>query len=130
MFVTNKSLVSIIIVYKLLLRKGTKKMVDYKLERELTTISGQQITELHLDFEALSMADLKTAQRISGMVADGSNIDVMSTSPRLDSNLRIGIAWVAAIKGTKGLQVNDVLGIGLKDAVCLSELCLSDYLFR
>ena len=104
-------------------------MVEYKLQRELTTISGQQITELHLDFDALSMADLKTAQRISGMVADGSSIDVMSTSPRLDSNLRIGIAWVAAIKGTKGLQVNDVLTIGLKDAVCLSELCLSDYLF-
>ena len=105
-------------------------MVDYKLERELTTISGQQITELHLDFESLSMADLKTAQRISGLVADGTNIDVISTSPRLDSNLRIGIAWVAAIKGTKGVQVNDVLAIGLKDAVCLSELCLSDYLFR
>lgn len=118
-----------LLFYKLL-RKGTKKMVEYKLERELTTISGQQITELHLDFEALSMADLKTAQRISGMVADGSNIDVMSTSPRLDSNLRIGIAWVAAIKGTRGLQVNDVLTLSLKDAVCLSELCLSDYLFR
>ena len=105
-------------------------MVEYKLERELTTISGQNITELHLDFDSLSMADLKTAQRISGMVADGSNIDVMSTSPRLDSNLRIGISWVAAIRGTKGLQVNDVLAIGLKDAVCLSEIALSDYLFR
>lgn len=106
-----------------------KKMVEYKLQRELTTISGQTITELHLDFDALSMADLKTAQRISGMVADGSNIDVMTTSPRLDSNLRIGVAWAAAIKGTKGLQINDVLTIGLKDAVCLSELCLSDYFF-
>lgn len=105
-------------------------MVEYKLEKELQTISGQQITELHLDFDSLSMADLKTAQRISGMVADGTNIDVMNTSPRLDSNLRIGIAWAAAIKGTKGLQVNDVLAIGLRDAVCLSEIALSDYLFR
>ena len=117
-----------LLFYKLYYVKE-QKMVEYKLQRELTTISGQQITELHLDFDALSMADLKTAQRISGMVADGSSIDVMSTSPRLDSNLRIGIAWVAAIKGTKGLQVNDVLAIGLKDAVCLSELALSDYLF-
>ena len=104
-------------------------MIEYNLEKELSTISGQQITELHLDFESLSMADLKTAQRIAKMVADGSGVDVMSTSPRLDSNLRIGIAWAAAIKGTKGLQVNDVLAIGLKDAVCLSEVCLSDYLF-
>lgn len=105
-------------------------MIEYKLEKELATISGQQITELHLDFDSLSMADLKTAQRISGMVADGTSIDVLNVSPRLDSSLRIGIAWAAAIKGTKGIQVNDVLSIGLKDAVCLSELCLSDYLFR
>ena len=104
-------------------------MTEYKLCKELNTISGQTITELHLDFDALSMADLKTAQRISGMVADASNVDIMNTSPRLDSNLRIGIAWVAAIKGTKGIQVNDVLTLSLKDAVCLSEIALSDYFF-
>ena len=104
-------------------------MIEYRLEKEFSTISGQQLTSLQLDFDALSMADLKTAQRIAKMVADGSSVDVMSTSPRLDSNLRIGISWVAAIKGTKGLQVNDVLSISLKDAVCLSEIALSDYLF-
>lgn len=104
-------------------------MIEYKLEKELSTISGQQISALQLDFDALSMADLKTAQRIAKMVADGSSVDVMSTSPRLDSNLRIGISWAAAIKGTKGLQVNDVLALSLKDAVCLSEIALSDYLF-
>ena len=104
-------------------------MIEYKLEKELSTISGQNISALQLDFDALSMSDLKTAQRIAKMVADGSSVDVMATSPRLDSNLRIGIAWVAAIKGTKGVQVNDVLTISLKDAVCLSELALSDYLF-
>ena len=103
-------------------------MIDYKLEKPLTTISGQQITDLKLDFDALTMADLKTAQRIAKMVADGG-IDIMSTSPRLDSNLRTGVAWVAAIKGTSGLQVNDVLTISLKDAVCLSEVALTDYFF-
>ena len=111
------------------LYRRKQKMIEYKLEKELTTIAGQQLTSLQLDFDALSMADLKTAQRIAKMVADGSSVDVMSTSPRLDSNLRIGISWVAAIKGTKGLQVNDVLSISLKDAVCLSEIALSDYLF-
>ena len=111
-----------------ILRKRKTKMIDYKLEKPLTTISGQQITDLKLDFDALTMADLKTAQRIAKMVADGG-IDIMSTSPRLDSNLRTGVAWVAAIKGTSGLQVNDVLTISLKDAVCLSEVALADYFF-
>lgn len=106
-------------------------MITFKLEKEITTISGQQITELQLDFESLSMADLKTAQKISRMISEPSaSVEAMSASPRLDPNVRIGIAWVAAIKGTKGLQVNDVLSLSMKDAICLSECALSDYLFR
>lgn len=106
-------------------------MITFTLEKELTTISGQTITELQLEFNSLSMADLKTAQKIARMVSEpSSSVEAMSASPRLDPNVRIGIAWVAAIKGTKGLQVNDVLALSMKDAICLSEVALSDYLFR
>lgn len=104
-------------------------MIDYTLDKTLTAISGETVTELHLDFEALSMADLKTAQKIAKMVSDSSNVEAISASPRLDPNFRLGVAWVAVIKGTKGIQVNDVLAISMKDAICLSEVALSEYLF-
>lgn len=106
-------------------------MIEFELERPITLNNGNEVHELHLDYDALSMADLKTAQKISRMISEPSaSVEAMSASPRLDPNARIGIAWVAAIKGTKGLQVNDVLSLSMKDAICLSECALSDYLFR
>lgn len=107
-------------------------MIEFELERPITLNNGNEVHDLHLDYEALSMADLKTANKIAKMIADPNvgNVDNASVSPRLDANLRIGIAWVAAIKGTKGLTVNDVLSLSMKDAICLSEDALSNYLFR
>lgn len=107
-------------------------MVTYKLNKSITLSNGNEIQELHLDYDVLSMGDLKTANRIAGMISESSvgEVNNGSVSQRLDPNVRIGIAWAAAIKGTPGLTVNDVLKLSLVDTLCLSEDCLSSYLFR
>ena len=107
-------------------------MITYKLNKAITLSNGNEIDTLNLDYDSLSMGDLKTANRIASMIAEGNIGDVNNrpVSPRLDSNVRIGIAWAAAIKGTQGLTMNDVLKLSLVDTLCLSEDCLSSYLFR
>lgn len=107
-------------------------MTVFKLSRPLMLLNGKEISELNLNYDVLSMADLKTANRIAKMITDSQagDVDNATVSPRLDSNLRVGIAWVAAIKGTAGLGVNDALNLSLVDAVCLSEDALTNYLFR
>lgn len=106
--------------------------IKYELNSSIKLMNGNEINELALDYDKLSCGDLKTANRIAKMIAESStnDVDTSKLSPRLDPNLRIGIAWVAAIKGTPGLTVNDVLQLGMLDALCLSEQVLSDYLFR
>lgn len=107
-------------------------MITYKLNKAITLSNGNEIDALNLDYDALSMGDLKTANRIANMIAEGNigEVNNGSVSPRLDPNVRIGIAWAAAIKGTPGLTMNDVLKLSLVDTLCLSEDCLSSYLFR
>lgn len=110
-------------------------MSAYKLQKSITLTNGTEIKELNLDFEALTMADLKTANKISAMINDNglgtnANVNNVSMSQRLDPNLRIAIAWVAAIKGTQGLMVNDVLKLSMLDAMCLGEEAMTEYLFR
>ena len=107
-------------------------MITYQLQQPIKSMNDTDITELNLDYDALTLGDLKTANRIAAMVSDtspealtGSNL-----SPRLNSELRIGIAWAAALKGTKGITLNDVLQLSLVDSMCLSENALSEYLFR
>ena len=40
-------------------------MIDFELERPHTLNNGNEVNELHLDYEALSMADLKPANKIA-----------------------------------------------------------------
>lgn len=105
---------------------------NYKLSKPITLINGNEISEIVLDWDALTMADLKTSNKIAKMIADPSlgDVDTSTLSPRLNSDLRIAIAWCAAIKGTPGLMVNDVLKISMIDALCLSEESLTNYLFK
>jgi hypothetical protein len=104
----------------------------FNLSKPLRLSDGTEISELTLDWDSLSMADLKSAQRIANMVAENNNMSVEASvvSKRLDSNLQLGVSFVAALKGTKGLMLNDVLNLSLVDALCLSEEALSSYLFR
>lgn len=107
-------------------------MITYKLNKTIKLLNGNEIDTLTLDYDALTLSDLRTANKIVGMIGDSTvgNIDNGSLSPRLDPNLRTAIAFVAAIKGTPGLRVDDVLKVSMVDALCLGEDCLSNYLFR
>ena len=106
-------------------------MVEFKLQKKLKLANGNELDALQLDYEALTMADLKTANRIAKMIGEQSvEMDASMASPRLNSDLRIAIAWMAAIKGTQGLMVNDVLNLSMVDALCLSEDAMGNYLFR
>ena len=107
-------------------------MIEFKLNKPITLTNGNEISELNLDYDALAMPDLKTANHIAKMVEESNagNVDNATVSPRLDPNLRMAIAWVAAIKGTPGIMVNDILKISMVDAMCLSEDALANYLFK
>ena len=107
-------------------------MTTYKLNKAIKLLNGDEIDTLTLDYDALTLSDLRTANKITNMIGDSivGTIDNGSLSPRLDPNLRTAIAFVAAIKGTPGLRVDDVLKVSMVDALCLGEDCMSNYLFK
>lgn len=107
-------------------------MIVYKLQQPIKSMNDTEISELNLDYDALTLGDLRTANKIAAMVSENGleSFNNTSLSPRLNSELRIGIAWAAALKGTKGISLNDVYQLSLVDSMCLSENALSEYLFR
>lgn len=107
-------------------------MITYQLQQPIKSMNDTDITELNLDYDALTLGDLKTANKIAAMISDTSPEALAGStlSPRLNSELRIGIAWAAALKGTKGITLNDVYQLSLVDSMCLSENALSEYLFK
>ncbi len=101
--------------------------MKYNLERSIQLIQGDTLTELDLDFDRLNLQDLKTAQKVKDFFAPTptvGGVDNAALSPRLDPNLRIGLAWTAAMKCDKRISINDVLNLSAKDALILSEEAL------
>lgn len=107
--------------------------MQYDLHKSITLDTGETINTLELDFDSLSFVDLKNAKKVKSMLADitaqGIANSIPASSPRFDDELRIGVAWVAAIRGTKGLSINDVLKLSARDAMELSEVALTEYCF-
>lgn len=92
----------------------------------------ETIKQLTLAWDSLTASDLRTANKICAMLEESNagSFDNSTVSQRLNSNLRIAIAWTAAMRGTSNLKINDVFLLSMVDALCLAEDALSEYLFR
>ena len=101
------------------------------IEIQVSGDKTEKITKLELDFDALTLADLKAAEKVKNMVSDGKAgvMDNSTFSARLDDNLRIGVGWVAAMKANANLTLTDALKLSVADSLRLSETVLTEYFF-
>jgi hypothetical protein len=97
----------------------------FELRKPIKLLSGDEVKELNLDWDSLSFSDLQNANKIKTFISKNGDI---SYSPKLDFELRIGIAWVAAMRGDSRLMLNDVMKLGLADSLALADETLDSYL--
>lgn len=105
--------------------------MNFDLYKPIRVSTGDTIDSLNLDFQSLSYIDIKNARKVKAFISESNlgEVDNSTVSPRLDADLRIGIAWIAAMKTDKRISINDVLQLSAKDALTLSEVTLTEYLF-
>lgn len=93
-------------------------MSNYKLKKGITALSGEKIDTLHFDFESLTPLDYRQIVRIEGRLK-GVSVDnpqfEVSLGKKTSSEFRMASAWIAAVKGTKGLCVDDLDHISMLD---------------
>lgn len=105
-------------------------MSNLKLSKPIHLESGETVETLSLDFDSLALIDIKNARKVKALFTDSKDVDPLAAaSPRLDSDLRVALAWVAAVKADKRLKTTDVLQLSALDAMSLSEICFNDWLF-
>lgn len=92
-------------------------------------VAGKEITELTLNFEALTTSDFKAAQSLKAMISDSTSMDVskVCSQLRLDSEFQISVGFVAACKGTEGLNRADFLRLPMIDALKLGEATFDNF---
>lgn len=100
---------------------------NLKLSKEIHALSGETISELVFDFEKLTPKDYRQIVRLEARFKasslDGTpNFDVSMMSKKTSSEFRMATAWIGAVKGTKGLCLDDIDSISLLDLLELEEI--------
>lgn len=98
-------------------------MENLTLSKPINSISGNTINELKFDFDALTIIDYKQAIKLEyKLKGEASSIlDINSWSKSTSSEFRIATAWIAAIKGTPGLVLDDIDKLSFKDMLSLEQ---------
>lgn len=106
-------------------------MVTLDLLKPIHLSNGQEISQLQCDYDALTTADFRAAQKIKALVTDQKTVDPSKLSGmlRLDAEFQIAVGFVAACKATEGLTQIDFLKLSMLDAMLLGEQT-SDYFFQ
>lgn len=99
-------------------------MIEYTLKKPIALSDDTKLERLALDFEKLTTADFRAAQKLKSLVTDGRSVDAskLVSVLRLDPEFQIAVAFVAACKATPGLTQMDFLKLNMIDAMCIGEI--------
>ena len=91
-----------------------------ELVEPLNTAGGAVLNELRLDFSKIRGRDYALISRIeSRLKGDQLSLSVGSLNKQASPEWRCAVSWVAAIRGTKGLCLDDMDALSLHDLLAL-----------
>jgi len=91
-----------------------------ELVEPLYTAGGAVLNELRLDFSKIRGRDYALISRIeSRLKGDTLSLSVGSLNKQASPEWRCAVSWVAAIRGTKGLCLDDIDAMSLHDLLAL-----------
>lgn len=92
------------------------------LVEPLYTAGGAVLNELRLDFGKIRGRDYALISRIeSRLKGDTMSLSVGSLNKQASPEWRCAVSWVAAIRGTKGLCLDDMDALSLHDLLALES---------
>lgn len=92
-----------------------------ELFESFVALNGSTYTTLTLDFDAIRGRDYALISRIEkSLKGDGADLSFSSISKQACPEFRTGLSWVAAMRGTKGLCLDDINNLSLRDLLELS----------
>ena len=98
---------------------------DLKLSKPFTALSGETIESLHFNFDAIKTIDYRQIVRLEARLRGNTDVfDVSSITRKTSPEFRMSCAWVAAIRGTKGLCFDDIDNLSLSDLIELEDIGL------
>ncbi len=84
---------------------------------------NREITELSLQFEELSVADFRQIRQLESQISDNKLVDAesMATPKNLSFEFQLASGFLAAVKGTDGLRIDDFTRLQMSDAMNIAR---------
>lgn len=100
-----------------------KAMEKLTLTKPFKLADNREITELSLQFDELSVADLRQIRQLESQITDNKIVDTESmVKPKnLSFEFQLASGFLAAVKGTDGLQIGDFTRLPMTDAITLAR---------
>lgn len=97
-------------------------MQTMKLKKPIMALSGKQIEEINFDFENLSARDYRQIVRLECRLrGEVPSFDLSSMRKKTSQEFQIASAWIAALKATTDLCLDDIDSLSLPDLLEVGE---------
>ena len=97
-------------------------MKKLSLSKPFQLRNGNEISEFHLDFDSLSVADFRQVSRLEGMISDNRTVELDEAfSKKVSFKFQLASGFIAATKGTPGLTVEDFTQLPMKESLDLAQ---------
>ena len=85
--------------------------------------NGTEINVLQLNFDVLSVADLRQVKKLEAQISDKQTVDAkdMAMPKNLSFEFQLASGFLAAVKGTDGLQIDDFTMLSMSDALAIAQ---------
>lgn len=99
-------------------------MEKITLSKPFKLQDGKEITELSLQFDEMSVADLRQVKKLETQIIDDKSVDAtdMAKPKSLSFEFQLASGFLAAVKGTDGLLVSDFTRIPMTDSIAIAKV--------
>ena len=82
-----------------------------------------EINVLQLNFDVLSVADLRQVKKLEAQISDNQMVDAkdMAMPKNLSFEFQLASGFLAAVQGTDGLQIDDFTMLSMSDALAIAQ---------
>lgn len=98
-------------------------MEKFTLTKPFKLTDNREIIELSLQFDELSVADFRQVKKLEAQILDNMSVDAesMAKPKNLSFEFQLASGFLAAVKGTDGLQIGDFTRLPMSDAINLAR---------
>ena len=98
-------------------------METITLAKPFRLSDNREISELSLLFDELSVADFRQIKKLESQISDNMSVDAesMAKPKNLSFEFQLASGFLAAVKGTEGLQIGDFTRLPMTDAISLAR---------